>query len=144
MKVYDNDLKKDLTTQQKNDWKMTGYIDKEVALQLDPNHLQDGFIKSLGVKTDGSFTKRSPILSEEELTLIGDYTEALVEKAVLTIEAGRFKINPKGDNLSTSDSCTYCQFKDICYHTHEDLEDFEFDTPEAFLAHLKGGLHDSN
>ena len=143
MSVHKSDKNKDISSQQKEDWKMDGYIDEAWADVFDPLNITNGFVKGLKKTQKLEFYATAPLLSTEKLSALGQYIENLVNTSVLQIEAGRFKINPKGDSLDTSESCRYCKFKDVCYRTPDDLEDFSFETPNEFMDSIVGGLDDT-
>lgn len=142
-KTYQRSEKKSLQEQQQSDWKMNGYIDADQVALFDPTHTETGYIDGLKTKRTGELVGRAKILSSPELSAIGALIENHVNEAIVTIENGRFKINPKGDHLSNSYSCKYCEFKDICYRTPEDLEPNRFDDDGAFKSHIRGVIDEA-
>ncbi len=108
----------------REEMKLDGYSLNDVGImQMVDDTLQPGSssnsIRSLSLTKAGVFDKRSRIKSAEEMRELIAVAEREIRKAREAIADGQFAINPKyfnGKNLA----CTYCQYKDVCYHRYED------------------------
>ena len=104
-----------------NDYRLVGYSnsDKDILSVQDKNYDNSKVIKGLKTNKDGSFSKTSRVVSNEEINDILVKTKEQIDLAIKKIRANEFNINPKIiDNKNIS--CMYCKFKDICYKTNED------------------------
>ena len=138
MNTYDLQPNKSLAQQRENDWKIRGYVDQNWVPHLDPNYQIKSYFEHLTYLKSNKFSTRAKFLTSEELSLVGNFLMDKVNESVLRIESGRFLINPKGPSLALTPSCKHCEFKDICYRTPKDLEPFTYESPKAFIRHLKG------
>lgn len=144
MNVYKDSKSLKIANQQKADWQMQGYIEPEFASLFDPSHVTGGYIKNLKrLKNSEEFSKSANLLSIQDLSALGQFIKNKVNDAILHIESGQFKINPKGSHLDDSESCQYCKFKDICYRNKSDLEPYLDQSDTEIMSKIRGGLNDS-
>ena len=105
-------------------------IDDENLLSVfDPTYEKSEMIRGIRLTQKGTFDSRSKTVSCEDIQNIINKTHEKIVEAMNNILSGNFPVNPKilkGDNKS----CTFCSFKDICYHTEKDkiyLDDYNED-----------------
>lgn len=103
------------------DYRLVGYSnsDKEILSYLDNNYDNSKIIKGLKILKDGSFSKNSKVLTDEEINKIKDSVVELIKDIIKKIKDNSFEINPKVDN-DKNISCEYCKFNDICFKRKED------------------------
>ena len=75
-------------------------------------------IKSMKINKDGSFSKNSKVLSDDDIYNILKYTEGVIDEVVDNILNAKFDINPKV--IEKNKSCTNCEFRDICFVNNKD------------------------
>ena len=93
-------------------------IDKE----LEPGG-SSSVVKSLRLKNDGNFYNNSSVISNSEIDDLVKLVEAKILEASDNITNSNFDINPKRyDNKDKS--CSYCEYKDICYKRINNYVDF--------------------
>ena len=81
------------------------------------NAIDDTLVKGLRTNNDGSFHAKSKVYSETDLEAMLYYLDQQIKRAIESIFAGDFSINPIrvfNDNIS----CEYCPFTDVCYKDH--------------------------
>ena len=103
------------------DYRLIGYSnsDKDVLSIIDNNYDNSKVIKGMKTLKDGSFSKYSKVLSNEEIEDIVKKTEKEIIKVIKMIKNNEFTINPKViDNIEVG--CEYCKFRDICNMTNKD------------------------
>ena len=103
------------------DYRLIGYSnsDRDVLSIIDNNYDNSKIIKGMKTLNDGSFSKYSKVLSNEEIDDIVKKTEEEIVKVIKMINNNEFSINPKViDNIEVG--CEYCKFKDICNMTNKD------------------------
>ena len=110
-----------METLKKDNLRLSGYTNSNETIMslLDGNYKDSKMIKGLRFKKDGSFYSSSKVLSNEEMDDLIIKVNEIIDDVIKNIVEGNFNINPKvlgGKNIS----CTYCKFKDICYHTKND------------------------
>lgn len=118
--------KKGYSEEYKDSLKLNGYSTSDISnLELfDTTYEKSEMIKGLSLNKDGSFSRYSKILNEEEINNIEKLTDNLINSAIDEILQGNFSINPKRiDNKLIG--CDYCEFKDICFRKEEDIKDLE-------------------
>ena len=106
--------------------KLDGFTNSDVNLMdlLDGGLKENGssyIVKSLSVKKDGQLSAAAlnTLKSDEEIDELVNLVEDKIINAGNKILDNQFNINPKlydDKNLS----CTYCNFKDICYRRNKD------------------------
>lgn len=99
--------------------RLLGYStdDKNRLDCFDSSYENSCYIKSLKLNKDGSFSKNSKILSDEDTYNILKYTDSVINKTSEKILAGDFSINPKVIDKETA--CNHCNFKDVCFVRQE-------------------------
>lgn len=113
-KILDDDLNKE-------ELKLDGYTynDLNTIKMIDNNCYDSSFIKGIKVKKDNTLKESDKLFDSSYYEEILNTVESKIEEAINDILNNNFTINPKivgGKNVS----CTYCKFKDICYHKYKD------------------------
>jgi len=103
------------------DFRLVGYSnsDKDILSIGDSNYDNSKIIKSLKTLKDGSFSRNSKVLSNEEIDKIIDITEDKIKEVINNIKNNNFVINPKisdGKDIG----CQFCKFRDICFVSNAD------------------------
>lgn len=103
------------------DYRLVGYSnsDKDVLSVIDKDYDNSKIIKGLKTNKDGSFSRYSKILSDDDIENIKVETQKIINQVINKIKNNEFTINPKvSDGINMG--CAYCQFKDICFKTIDD------------------------
>ena len=104
------------------DYRLIGYSnsDKNILSVMDNNYDNSKIIKSMKTLKDGSFSKNSKVLSNEEIGNIINETEEKILEVIEKIKENDFEINPKEiDGINKS--CEFCKFRDICNVQKKDM-----------------------
>ncbi|MCI8346920.1 MAG: hypothetical protein HFJ12_03105 [Bacilli bacterium] len=111
---------KELEDMKKSNLKLQGYstdvIDR--IFLFDRSYENSEWIRGIKINKDGSFSKNSKIISDEEVYDMLKYTEKMIQKGVDHILKGDFQINPK--IIDKEKACEYCKFKDLCFVNPKD------------------------
>ena len=103
------------------DYRLVGYSnsDKDILSVIDKNYDNSKIIKGLKTNKDGSFSKNSKVLNNEQIEEIKKDTEECINTVIDKIRNNEFEINPKvSDDINIG--CEYCSFKDICFKEIDD------------------------
>ncbi len=84
----------------------------DIIRHMDKDFDGDSKVIPVSLNKDGSLSKKSSVLSQEKLNLLGDYAQVLVQHLGEEILSGKIDINPY--TMGTKCACTYCQFKSVC------------------------------
>lgn len=117
--------------QLKHDYlKLNGYSNSDIdTLKLmDSNYVDSNIIKSLKMTSNG-FSTYAKLINDENIDRIIDVVDQRINDLIDKVTEAEFIINPKRIDKNNI-SCTYCKYKDICYHTENDIKDLEL---EEFL-----------
>ena len=98
------------------DYRLIGYSnsDRDILSVLDNNYDNSKIIKGMKTLKDGSFSKYTKVLSNEEIDKIKNITKDKIDEVINNIKENKFDINPKIDG-DKNIGCDYCKFKDICF-----------------------------
>jgi len=98
------------------DYRLIGYSnsDKDILSILDDNYDNSKIIKGMKTLKDGSFSRYTKVLSNDEINKIKDITKDKIREVINNIKENKFDINPKVDG-DKNIGCDYCKFKDICF-----------------------------
>lgn len=106
---YEDEIFKELS--------LRGYVLEDIKIieNID-NEIKD--IKSSNVipvalKTDGSLTKTSKVLNEDEYKLILDKVDSIAEELSNEILKGKININPYRKDMNKT-PCSYCNYRTVC------------------------------
>ena len=116
------DSKKSYEDIKKDNLKLVGYStdDMDRLEVFDPTFENSNYVKGMKLTKDGSFSKNTKILNDEELDNLVDTIDEIIDKNRDDIIDAKFDINPKefkGVNIG----CEYCNYKDICFMKNEDV-----------------------
>ena len=105
----------------KKDYRLEGYSNSDVdtLMVMDKGYDNSKIIKVLKTNKDGSFSRYSNLVSDDDIDKIIDETKKIIDKTIENIRNNKFEINPKVDG-DINVGCEYCKFKDICYKTFND------------------------
>lgn len=98
--------------------------DQSILSEFDNSYMDSNIIKSMKTKKDYSFYSYCKVLSNKEMDLITNIAENKINEGAEKISNAEFPISPKKIG-KTNYGCALCQFKDICFHTADDIEELE-------------------
>ncbi len=117
-KKYEDEKKKGLLLQ--------GYSNSnfDIISTFDNSFAKSNMIKSLSLTKDDKFYSYSKVLSSKQMDHLKDIAEEKINEAANDISNAKFDIAPKriGD---INYGCRYCKYKDICFHSNEDIVELE-------------------
>lgn len=105
---------------------LQGYSNEDQAIlsEFDNSYMDSNIIKSMKVKKDYSFYSYCKVLSNKEMDLITNIAEQKINEGAEKISNAEFPISPKKIG-KVNFGCNLCEFKDICFHTADDIEELE-------------------
>lgn len=94
--------------------KMTGMVsdDEAVIRLLDKGFDTKSTVLPVARKKDGSYTKASSVLSEEDFETVSSYVNHKIKELGTSILDGDIALNPYEQQDATS--CAYCAYKSVC------------------------------
>ncbi len=103
------------------DYRLVGYSNSQIDTLkiMDKQYDNSRIIKGLKTNKDGSFSRYSKLLTDEEIGEIISLTKKNIETTGAKIRHNDFPINPKTVN-GVNIGCEYCKFKDICFKDYTD------------------------
>lgn len=93
--------------------KFKGYASAHNIKMFDTTYLDSKIIKGLKTNLDGSLSKNSKVIYEEDINRLISTIDNNIDKALESILDGQFTINPKVVN-NKNISCQFCKYKEIC------------------------------
>lgn len=99
--------------------KMTGVVnenDRAVTL-LDKEFTEKSDVIPIERKKDGTFSARSGVIKEEDMTVVSDYVTHKVKELGRGILQGNIAISPYEQNGNSA--CTYCAYRSVCSYDRE-------------------------
>ena len=117
-KTYEQLKKKNLLLQ--------GYSneDQSILCEFDTSYADSNIIKSMKLTKDFSYSHYTKVLSTKEMDKLTEITENRINDGADLITNAIFDIAPKKIG-KVNYGCTLCQFKDICFHTNDDIVELE-------------------
>ena len=82
--------------------------------------MDSNIIKSMKVKKDNSFYHYCKVLDNQSIEKITKIAEDKINEGAKEILDAQFSIAPKKIG-KTNYGCSMCKFKDICFHTNDDI-----------------------
>ncbi len=103
---------------------LQGYSNENQSIlsEFDNSYMDSNIIKSMKTKKDYSFYSYCKVLSDKEMNLITNIAENKINEGAERIGNAEFQISPKKIG-KTNYGCTLCKFKDICFHSADDIEE---------------------
>ena len=138
-KVLNNEMSVDKThsyeQQKKKNLLLQGYSNEDINIlsEFDKSYMDSNIIKSMKVKNDNSFYSYSKVLSNKSMEIIENIAEEKIKEGADLITKANFDIAPKKIG-KLNYGCNLCKFKDICYHTEDDVVELEETTIEDILG----------
>ena len=129
-KVLNNEVTVDKThTYQqlkKKNLLLQGYSNENISIlsEFDNSYMDSNIIKSMKVKNDNSFYSYAKVLSDKSMDMIENIAHEKIKEGADLITNANFDIAPKKIG-KINHGCNLCQFKDICYHTADDVVELE-------------------
>ncbi|MGN1372224.1 MAG: PD-(D/E)XK nuclease family protein [Candidatus Coprovivens sp.] len=105
---------------------LQGYSNEnqEILSEFDQSYMDSNIIKSMKTKKDYSFYSYCKVLSDKEMEKITNIAENKINEGAQKISNAEFAISPKKIG-KINYGCNLCKFKDICFHTADDIEELE-------------------
>ena len=120
------DLKDNYEDLKKKELLLQGYSNDNISIlsTFDKTYENSLLIKSMKLKKDGDFYAYAKTLSSEQMNILSNIAENKIKEAAECITNAKFAIAPKkiGD---INYGCKYCSFRDICYHSPDDIIELE-------------------
>ena len=98
--------------------------DQSILSEFDTSYADSNIIKSMKLTKDFSYAHYTKVLSTKEMDKLTEITENKINEGAQLITKGEFTIAPKKIG-KVNYGCTLCQFKDICFHTNDDVVELE-------------------
>lgn len=138
-KVLNNEVTVDKTHSyeqlKKKNLLLQGFSNEDMSIlsEFDHSYMDSNIIKSMKVKNDNSFYSYVKVLSSKQMDLITNMAEAKIKEGAALIGNGEFKVSPKKIE-KVNYGCNLCKFKDICFHTNDDVEELNKLTMDDVLG----------
>ena len=116
----------------KKQLRVSGIVNSEPAVLqgLDKTHEEKSDVIPVEYKKDGSLSSRSTVMNREEIETLQKYARKKVEFLGKEIAEGNIAMSPAV--FKDRDSCTFCQFKEVCSfdprlqgHEKKELEELD-------------------
>lgn len=122
--------------------KLQGYsnMDKNILSEFDNSYEDSQMIQSMKTTKSGDFIHYAKVLSNEQMDIIENIAINKIEEGAHLIENANFNIAPKVIN-DVNYSCSYCKYKDICFHKNEDIVELKTRKLEDIIG---GELDETN
>ena len=121
--------------QKKKELQLQGYSNSDYSIlsTFDKSFDKSNMIRSMSLTKDNNFSRYAKVLSSEEMTYLKDLAEKNINIAAQAISNAEFDITPKkiGD---INYGCRFCKYKDICYHTNDDIVELKELTKEEVFG----------
>ncbi len=106
----------------RNNLKLQGYsTNNEVILkEFDKTYIDSKLIKGMKVSSNG-FYKYCKLFDKEMLDSLLEIVDNNIKKAIAKILECDFEINPKKIDIKEVIGCKYCNYKDLCFMSDDDI-----------------------
>ncbi len=98
--------------------------DQSILSEFDTSYADSNIIKSMKLTKDFSYSHNAKVLSTKEMDKLTEITENKINEGAELISNAEFQIAPKKIG-KINHGCALCQFKDICFHTNDDVVELE-------------------
>ena len=126
---------KDYTELKKKELQLQGYSNNSIDIlsTFDKSFDNSNMIRSMKLNKDNSFYRYAKTLSSREMNILSNIAETNIQNAANKISNAEFEIAPKkiGD---TNYGCMFCKYKDICFHTNDDIVELKEYTKEEIFG----------
>jgi len=126
---------KDYTELKKKELQLQGYSNSSIDIlsTFDKSFDNSNMIRSMKLNKDNSFYRYAKTLSSREMNILSNIAETNIQNAANKISNAEFEIAPKkiGD---TNYGCMFCKYKDICFHTNDDIVELKEYTKEEIFG----------
>lgn len=144
-KVLNNEVTVDKTHSyeqlKKKNLLLQGFSNEEMSIlsEFDNSYMDSNIIKSMKVKNDNSFYGYVKVLSSSQMEKLTKMAENKIKEGADLISRAEFGVSPKKIE-KINYGCNLCKFKDICFHTNDDVEELSKLTMDDLLG--VGGEND--
>ena len=117
--------------------KLEGYSnsDKNIIELFDSSYEESKVIKGLRTKSNGEFYSNSKVMDDNNFNLLKDFAKKQVDTAIDNILDAKFDISPiRKEKDKDITACKYCNYKDICFRTNNDIRNLKKDKDLSFLG----------
>ena len=117
--------------------KLEGYSNSDISIieKFDSSYDKSEVIKGLRTKNDGEFYATSKVLDNNKFNLLKEFAEKQIDISINNILDAKFDISPiKKDTDKDITACKFCNYKDICFRTNEDIRNLKKDNELSFLG----------
>lgn len=127
-------------------YKMRGYLldDPEVVMGMDAQLGKSSTVIPAALKTDGSFTKASKVLSTDDLQVVRKYVRRRHQLAGDGMLAGDARVYPY--RLKDKMPCEYCSYRSVCQfdptNPEQKYRHYESMNPEESLEKMRKDVND--
>ncbi|MFS0688463.1 helicase-exonuclease AddAB subunit AddB [Sporosarcina sp. 179-K 8C2 HS] len=127
-------------------YKMRGYLldDPEVVMGMDAQLGKSSTVIPAALKTDGTFTKASKVLSTDDLQIVRKFVRQRHQQAGDGMLAGDARVYPY--RLKDKMPCQYCSYRSVCQFDPTDPEQkyrhYESMNPEESLEMMRKDVND--
>ena len=109
-------------------FRLQGYtiLNTNLITKLDPYYTKSTYIKSMSITSKGDFNRYAKLITEDELNKFIPLIEDRINIVCQGIKNAKFDIKPKRiDKKNSTNICSFCTYKDICYVKEEDYIDIK-------------------
>lgn len=120
---------------------LQGYSNDNVNIlsKFDNSYMDSNIIKSMKTKLDGSFSNYSKTLTTKNMNKLIEIVENKIQEAADGIINVKFDIAPVKIG-KVNYGCTLCKFKDICFHTNDDIKELNELTEDDVFGGESNGM----
>ena len=105
---------------------LQGYSNDNISIlsTWDKTYENSRLIRNMRLNKDGSFYRYANTLSSKQINQLADIAEDKINEAADLITNAHFDIAPKKIG-KINYGCRFCKYRDICYHTPNDIVEFD-------------------
>lgn len=123
--------------------KLEGYSnsDQSIIGEFDITYSDSSVIKGLKTNSNGRFRADAKTLSDEQFDAIRGLASEQIDKCIDNVVEANFDINPiMKENDSVVTACAFCNYKDICFRSNNDIRVIKKDKDLSFLGGEVDGM----
>lgn len=120
---------------------LQGYSNSDLSIlsEFDTSFMDSNIIKGIKLKKDNSFYHYSNVIDNKTIDKITDIVENKIKEGAEEILKANFSISPKKIGKNNY-GCSLCKFKDICFHTNDDIVELKTISKEEILGGDNNGM----